>query len=209
MNALLETLGCRVIRDAIARDDDEPPHKYSQISLFENSKTFDEQRQPIQPSPQQPQHEARPRYQPAEEQRALTPVSPELRSLISFSSVYVHKIYFSVSSIHSVLRNSFLAYPQGPLVRKVERNPDGNKSKEDTWSDVWGQLEGGTLSFWDMEEIMLALKEGREVPPSYININNAVNINDAVSPCSIRAFSALIHSPTVCLPRRHHHSRQR
>lgn len=64
---------------------------------------------------------------------------------------------------------------KGPLVRKIERTPDGGKPKDDQWTDVWGQLGGTTLSIWEMSEIERANKEGREVPPSYINVTDAVS----------------------------------
>ncbi|KAG8872489.1 hypothetical protein FRB97_007573 [Tulasnella sp. 331] len=85
------------------------------------------------------------------------PLHPELRSFVSLSFAHVHKIYFS-----------------GRLVRKIERLPDGSRPKDkDDWADVWGQLGGTTLSIWDMKEIEEANKQGREVPPSYVNVTDA------------------------------------
>lgn len=58
-----------------------------------------------------------------------------------------------------------------------EREPDGTRSKDDGWHDVWAQLSGTTLSLWDMKEIEEANKQGRQVPPKYINIQDAVSVN--------------------------------
>jgi len=95
---------------------------------------------------------------PAKQPVAPPPLHPEIRSVVGLTIAHAHKIYFS-----------------GPLVRRLERQPDGSKPhKEEGWLDVWAQLGGTTLSIWDMKEIQLASKEGREVPPSYVNITDAV-----------------------------------
>jgi hypothetical protein len=66
-------------------------------------------------------------------------------------------------------------YFSGPLVHKLDRNPDGQKPhKDEGWRDVWAQLYGTTLSIWDMGEVKIASQQGKEVPPSYINITEAV-----------------------------------
>ena len=89
-----------------------------------------------------------------------TPLHPEIRSLVQLTVAHAHKIYFS-----------------GPLVRRLERQPDGQKpSKDDGWIEVWAQLGGTTLSIWDMKEIQEASKQGKEVPPSYVNVQDAVCI---------------------------------
>ncbi|KAH9959584.1 hypothetical protein BC827DRAFT_1212394 [Russula dissimulans] len=65
-------------------------------------------------------------------------------------------------------------YMSGPLVRRVERLPDGNHHlKDEGWREVWAQLGGTTLSIWDMKDIEEASKEGKEVPPIYINVTDA------------------------------------
>lgn len=52
--------------------------------------------------------------------------------------------------------------------------PDGQRpTKDDGWVDVWAQLGGTTLSIWDMHKVEEANKQGREVPPVYINITDA------------------------------------
>ena len=51
-----------------------------------------------------------------------------------------------------------------------------SRGEDEGWKDVWGQLGGTTLSVWDMQEIEEANKHGREVPPTYINITDAVSV---------------------------------
>lgn len=88
------------------------------------------------------------------------PLHPEIRSVVQLSIAHAHKIYFS-----------------GPLVRRIERQGDGQKPhKDEGWTDVWAQLGGTTLSIWSMKEIQEASKQGKEVPPSYINVTDAVRI---------------------------------
>ncbi|EJF64913.1 hypothetical protein DICSQDRAFT_159886 [Dichomitus squalens LYAD-421 SS1] len=82
---------------------------------------------------------------------------PEIRSVVQLTLAHAHKVYFS-----------------GPLVRRIERQPDGQKpAKDEGWKEVWAQLGGTTLSVWDMEEIQEASKQGRQVPPAYINVTDA------------------------------------
>ena len=90
---------------------------------------------------------------------ALPPLNPEIRSVVKLTNAHAHKIYFS-----------------GPLIHRFERQPDGQKpNKDEGWTEVWAQLGGTTLSVWDMKEIQEASKQGREVPPSYINVTDAVS----------------------------------
>lgn len=85
---------------------------------------------------------------------------PEIRSVVQLTMAHAHKVYFS-----------------GPLVRRIERLPDGHRpAKEEGWRDVWAQLGGTTLSVWDMKEIEDANKQGKEAPPTYINITDAVSL---------------------------------
>ncbi|KAI0950970.1 hypothetical protein AcW1_008133 [Taiwanofungus camphoratus] len=96
----------------------------------------------------------------------LPPLHPEIRSIVQLTMAHAHKIYYS-----------------GPLVRHVERQPDGQKpTKDDGWRDVWAQLGGTTLSVWDMQAIDEASKQGRQVPPTYINVTDAfVNVLGSVT----------------------------
>ncbi|THH30016.1 hypothetical protein EUX98_g4168 [Antrodiella citrinella] len=82
---------------------------------------------------------------------------PEIRSIVQLTASHTQKVYFS-----------------GPIIRKVEHQPDGQKpTKDEGWRNVWGQLGGTTLSLWDMKEIEEASKQGRQVPPSYVNVTDA------------------------------------
>jgi CCR4-NOT transcriptional complex subunit CAF120 len=92
--------------------------------------------------------------------QANQPLHPEIRSILSLQVAHTHKIYFS-----------------GPLIRRIERLPDGSKpAKDEGWVDVWAQLGGTTLSIWDMKAINEASKRGEEVPPSYVNVTDAVSL---------------------------------
>lgn len=85
---------------------------------------------------------------------------PEIRSIVELCVAHAHKVYFS-----------------GPLVKHIERHSDGKiVGKEEPWRDVWAQLGGTTLSVWDMKQIEEANKRGEEVPPTYLNITDAVSI---------------------------------
>jgi CCR4-NOT transcriptional complex subunit CAF120 len=113
---------------------------------------------------------------------------PEISSVVMLTHDHAHKVYMS-----------------GPLIRRVERLPDGRRPiKDEGWRDVWAQLGGTTLSVWDMEEIDEASKQGREVPPTYINVTDAV---------SLYFYHNFCCHPTVVLvcasARRHHDARVR
>jgi CCR4-NOT transcriptional complex subunit CAF120 len=87
-----------------------------------------------------------------------TPLHPEIRSVVGLTVAHAHKIYFS-----------------GPLVRRIERQPDGQRPhKDEGWTEVWAQLGGTTLSIWDMKEVQEASRQGTEVPPIYVNVTDAV-----------------------------------
>jgi len=93
-------------------------------------------------------------------QTPSTQLHAEIRSVVNLTHAHAHKVYMS-----------------GPLVRRVERLPDGNRPlKDDGWREVWAQLGGTTLSIWDMKEVDEARKEGKEVPPTYINVTDAVSL---------------------------------
>ena len=96
---------------------------------------------------------------PASGMNQATQLHPEIRSVVNLTHAHAHKVYMS-----------------GPLVRRIERLPDGHHpTKDEGWRDVWAQLGGTTLSIWDMKEIDEAIKQGKEVPPTYINVTDAVS----------------------------------
>jgi CCR4-NOT transcriptional complex subunit CAF120 len=85
---------------------------------------------------------------------------PEIHSLVTLTHAHAHKVYMS-----------------GRLIRRYERLPDGHHPiKDEGWQDVWAQLGGTTLSIWDMKEVNEARKQGREVPPTNINVTDAVSL---------------------------------
>ncbi|KAI0001474.1 hypothetical protein BJV74DRAFT_818881 [Russula compacta] len=94
---------------------------------------------------------------PVSGQPQAAQLHPEIRSVVTLTHAHAHKVYMS-----------------GLLVRRVERLPDGHQPiKDEGWRDVWAQLGGTTLSIWDMKEIEEASKQGKEVPPTYINVTDA------------------------------------
>jgi CCR4-NOT transcriptional complex subunit CAF120 len=94
---------------------------------------------------------------------------PEIRSVVTLTHAHAHKVYMS-----------------GPLVLRIERLPDGhNPIKDEGWQDVWAQLGGTTLSIWDMKEVNKASKQGKEVPPTYINVTDAVSLYLPTTPAVI------------------------
>jgi CCR4-NOT transcriptional complex subunit CAF120 len=89
----------------------------------------------------------------------VPPLHSEIRSIVNLTVAHAHKVYYS-----------------GPLVRRIERLADGGKPvRDDGWTDVWAQLGGTTLSLWDMKQIDEANKQGKEVPPTYVNMTDAVS----------------------------------
>ena len=105
-----------------------------------------------------PQESHDPLPLPSTEDPPLQNLHPEIRSVVSLSLAHKQKTYFS-----------------GPLIHKRERDPDGHKPhKDEGWREVWAQLSGPTFSIWDMEEVKFANQQGKEVPPSYINITETV-----------------------------------
>jgi len=85
---------------------------------------------------------------------------PEIEQVVALTLAHSSKIYCS-----------------GALARKIERQSDGSPAKlhEAGWSDVWAQLGGTTMSVWDMEAINKASQEGKEVPPTYLNVTDSVS----------------------------------
>lgn len=70
-------------------------------------------------------------------------------------------------------------YMEGYLSRRDECASDGkplhpNDDKR-RWNLCFVQLSGTVMSVWSVKEMDKAAKEGREVPPSYINITDSVS----------------------------------
>ncbi|KAL4072674.1 hypothetical protein V8B97DRAFT_1870105 [Scleroderma yunnanense] len=115
-----------------------------------------------QPDQQQPQQQQE--QQSAVRSSSLTagqpspsPLHPEIRSVVQLTLGHARKVYFS-----------------GPLVKRTERMPDGQRpTKDEGWVEVWAQLSGTTLSIWDMREVEEANRQGKEVPPIYFNVTDA------------------------------------
>ncbi|KAG6853977.1 hypothetical protein C0991_011840 [Blastosporella zonata] len=118
----------------------------------------------IQNNTNQPQSQPQSQLQP-QPAAAPQPLHPEIRSVVQLTTAHARKIYYS-----------------GPLVRRVERRTADEKHKDEVWFDVWAQLNGTTLSIWDMAKIQEASKQGREVPPTYVNTTDAfVQVHGAVT----------------------------
>jgi len=121
-------------------------------------------------------------------QATQTQLHPEIRSVVNLTHAHAHKVYMS-----------------GPLIRRIERLPDGHHpTKDEGWRDVWAQLGGTTLSVWDMKEIDEASKQGKEVPPTYINVTDAVSHisnNDARYPANCRISLCMFSGPSLFPPR--------
>jgi CCR4-NOT transcriptional complex subunit CAF120 len=84
---------------------------------------------------------------------------PEIRSVVSLQAAQANKVYCA-----------------GNLIRRLERLPDGQRPvKDEGWTEVFAQLGGTTLSVWDMAAVNEAAKIGAQVPPSYINVTDAVS----------------------------------
>nr|GAT46567.1 predicted protein [Mycena chlorophos] len=135
---------------------DSPQTPQRAQSFLTRSRMEQQQHQQPPPQPQRPSLDGAP---PA-------PLHPEIRSVVQLTTAHARKVYFS-----------------GPLVRRIERQPDGQKpAKDEGWAEVWGQLNGTTLSIWDMKAVQEASARGTEVPPSYLNITDAfVHVLGAVS----------------------------
>ncbi|TFK70340.1 hypothetical protein BDN72DRAFT_877898 [Pluteus cervinus] len=120
------------------------------------------QPQPSQGPPQPQQRAGQPPQTPPAGSGPPAPIPlaqlhPEIRSVVQLTAAHAHKIYFS-----------------GPLIRRIERQTDGHPpSKDEGWVEVWAQLGGTTLSVWDMKAIQEASRQGREVPPTYVNVTDA------------------------------------
>jgi hypothetical protein len=115
----------------------------------------------------------RPTDQPQMQKQTEQP--PSFHSKIHMA--HAHKVYYS-----------------GPLSRRIERLPDGSKPKKDEgWTEIWAQLSGTILSTRNLNDCQEVSKQGKEVPPSYINITEAVSYSFSAS--SLFDFSIVRRNP--------------
>ncbi|KAJ3797036.1 hypothetical protein GGU11DRAFT_684591 [Lentinula aff. detonsa] len=117
---------------------------------------------------------------------APPPLHPEIRSIVSLTVAHAHKIYFSGPLLRRIEREANGSKPHShphpqPVMNSASSVPTSapapasapaNVVPENSWEQVWAQLGGTTLSVWGMKEIEEASREGREVPPSYVNITD-------------------------------------
>jgi len=70
-------------------------------------------------------------------------------------------------------------YMEGYLSKRDECGSDGKplhpNDEKRRWNLCFVQLSGTVMSIWSVKEMDKAAKEGREVPPSYINITDSVS----------------------------------
>ena len=56
----------------------------------------------------------------------------------------------------------------------VDGQPDHRGDHFHLWTECFVQLNGTVLSIWDASELERGLSEGRQVPPRFINITDAL-----------------------------------
>ncbi|KZT29755.1 hypothetical protein NEOLEDRAFT_1144853 [Neolentinus lepideus HHB14362 ss-1] len=134
----------------------QPPTQTNEFGQ-QQQQTDGQQGPPQQQQQQQQRPGMRHRTSTAMSQPAPQPLHPEIRSVVQLNLAHTNKVY-----------------QWGKLVRRIERQPDGQRpAKDEGWTEVWAQLSGTILSVWDMKEVEEAGRQGREVPPSYINVTDA------------------------------------
>lgn len=70
------------------------------------------------------------------------------------------------------------AYMEGYLLVRhalgVDGQPDHRTNRFDTWTECFVQLRGTVLSLWEAQRLADAAQQGRDVPPMYINVTEAL-----------------------------------
>ena len=70
------------------------------------------------------------------------------------------------------------AYMEGYLLVRhalgVDGQPDHRTHRFDTWTECFVQLHGTVLSLWEAQRLADAAQQGRDVPPMYINVTEAL-----------------------------------
>ncbi|WFD29936.1 hypothetical protein MSPP1_000950 [Malassezia sp. CBS 17886] len=91
----------------------------------------------------------------------LTFKSADLRSALHLQEAQKSKLYMEG---YLLVRHAF----------SVDGQPDNRAEHFRSWTECFVQLNGTVLSIWDAHALRMAEAEGREVPPSFINITDAV-----------------------------------
>lgn len=118
----------------------------------------------------------------------LTFKSPELRSALSLQDAQQRKIYM-----------------EGYLSRRDALGADGKPLRagdpKKAWHLCFVQLSGTVLSVWSVRQMEDAAREGREVPPTYINVTDSVSSILARSystPATLTSILAVSLWPLCC-----------
>lgn len=92
----------------------------------------------------------------------LTFKSPDLRNALALQDAQGRKTYM-----------------EGYLLRRDEQGADGKPlhvgDERRRWNLCFVQLGGTVLSIWSVQQMEDAAREGREVPPAYINVTDSVS----------------------------------
>ena len=90
----------------------------------------------------------------------LTFKSQDLRSALSLQDAQQKKLYM-----------------EGYLLKRDDLGTDGKPlhgaDEKRRWTECFVQLSGTVLSLWNVDQMEQAAREGREVPPTYINITDS------------------------------------
>lgn len=82
----------------------------------------------------------------------------------------------SALELHDALARK--AYMEGYLLVRhalgVDGQPDHRTNRFDTWTECFVQLHGTVLSLWEAQRLADAAQHGRDVPPMYINVTEAL-----------------------------------
>lgn len=110
----------------------------------------------------------------------------------------------SIMDLHQA--HSRKPYMSGPLLRRMEREPSGRRMpRGDGWTEVWAQLIGTELCIWDTKATKAAARRGAQVPPTYVNIIDAVGVqslNVSFILIGIRLLMPLVPSRSLQRPQR-------
>ncbi|PKI82844.1 hypothetical protein MVES1_003718 [Malassezia vespertilionis] len=91
----------------------------------------------------------------------LTFKSADLRSALHLHEALKHKLYMEG---YLLVRHAL----------SVDGQPAGRPEHFQTWTECFVQLNGTVLCIWNAHELQRAEEEGREIPPSFINVTDAL-----------------------------------